>query len=198
MCRSKGSRVCGKELGAARELRNLIVVALAGSSAGRSPSVFTVQRSTPHATFPVAADVGAGLDAQAASSVATAAITAAKSQEPAATVRGARVANALRGPIGVSSATELACPTRGAEDHDLRFFLIVGEIDEECEPAASALVRLAFTLRTDECVGHQPTFAAASSVAKMSRTDATTRTTRLLVAAACYTRAASTPSRHAS
>src|SRR6266498_4748697 len=101
MCRSKGSRVCGKELGAARELRNLIVVALAGSSAGRSPSVFTVQRSTPHATFPVAADVGAGLDAQAASSVATATIASAaptRKQAPMhSSVRLSRLSASLRG-----------------------------------------------------------------------------------------------------
>src|SRR6266498_2121972 len=72
MCRSNGSRVDGSELGAGREVRNLIVVALAGSSEGRSPRVFTVQRSTPQATRPVAADVRGGCDAQATNTVASA------------------------------------------------------------------------------------------------------------------------------
>src|SRR4051812_38924612 len=71
MCRSNGSRVDRSELCAGRVIRNLIVVALAGSSDGRSPSVFTVHRSTPHATRPVAADVRGGCGTQAATAVAS-------------------------------------------------------------------------------------------------------------------------------
>src|SRR5438034_11369949 len=71
MCRSNGSRVCGSERGAGRVVRDLIVVASAGRSEGRSPSVFTVQRSTPQVARPVAADVGGGADAHLATKPAT-------------------------------------------------------------------------------------------------------------------------------
>jgi hypothetical protein len=53
MCRSNGSLVSGKLAGAGREVRNAIVVCSAGSSVGRSCSVLTVQRSTPHSTRPL-------------------------------------------------------------------------------------------------------------------------------------------------
>jgi hypothetical protein len=53
MCRSNGSLVSGKLASAGREVRNAIVVSSAGSSVGRSCSVFTVQRSTPHSTRPL-------------------------------------------------------------------------------------------------------------------------------------------------
>jgi hypothetical protein len=49
MWRSKGRRVAGSELGRGRLTSWAMVVGRAGSSRGRSWSVFTVQRSTPQA-----------------------------------------------------------------------------------------------------------------------------------------------------
>src|SRR5881275_3282690 len=98
MWRSNGSLVCGSPSDVGRVTRNLIVVGRAGSNTGRSPSVFTVQRSTPHSTRAVATDVPGVREAKPAISPPPA------TSATAAAIRG-------RVPIGRQYARRVGTPT---------------------------------------------------------------------------------------
>jgi hypothetical protein len=74
--RSNGGRVSGRLAGAGREVRNAIVVGWAGIRTGRSCSVFTVQRSTPHSIRPLDGEAWSKLAAAAAMHARTTANTA--------------------------------------------------------------------------------------------------------------------------